>query len=49
MKKVFINAGENYNDVISGYVSVTAQNSRNKAAWKALKVHSRVPMRITMM
>jgi len=49
MKKVFINARENYNHVISGYVSVAAQNSRNNASWEDLKVHFRVPMRITMM
>jgi len=49
MKRVFINARENYNDVISGYVSVVAQNSRNKATWEYRKVHSRVPMRITVM
>jgi len=49
MKKVFITARENYKDVISGYVSVAAQNSQNKASWEDLKVHSRVPMRIAMM
>jgi hypothetical protein len=49
MKKVFINAGENYNDVISENVAVAARNTLNKEALEDLKVHSRVPMRITMM
>jgi len=44
MKKVFITAHENYKNVISGYVSVAALNSQNKASWEDLKVHSRVAM-----
>jgi len=49
MKKVFINARENYNHVISVYASVAARNARKKADSQCLKVDSRVPLRITMM
>jgi len=48
MKKVFINARWNYNDVISVYASMAARNARKKAAPECLNADSRVSTRITM-